>query len=63
MCQHNSIRFGSGDYYVFCDSCNAKWARINPTHDGPDTIDATAANQGYVHDGKSRKIVVTPAEK
>jgi hypothetical protein len=24
-CQHKQIWFGSGDYYVFCHACGAKW--------------------------------------
>jgi hypothetical protein len=28
-CQHERLYFGSGDYYVMCELCDASWARIN----------------------------------
>ena len=27
-CDHPTLAFGSGDYYVFCMSCNAMWATV-----------------------------------
>lgn len=26
-CEHESLVFSSGDYYVFCDACHASWMR------------------------------------
>jgi hypothetical protein len=28
-CQHPSLSFHSGDYYVACQSCGAKWGRLS----------------------------------
>ena len=27
-CQHPVVQFNSGDYYVACESCDARWGRI-----------------------------------
>lgn len=27
-CEHKTLFFGSGDYYLFCQHCPAKWATI-----------------------------------
>jgi len=24
-CEHENLMFGSGDYYIFCTECPAKW--------------------------------------
>ena len=32
-CDHSSIRFGSGDYFLFCQSCKATWRMENPKND------------------------------
>ena len=24
-CRHSLLRFGSGDYYIFCTECPARW--------------------------------------
>lgn len=29
-CDHKTLMFGSGDYYIFCQDCGAKWMG----HDG-----------------------------
>lgn len=26
-CDHATIHFGSGDYYLFCHDCGARWVR------------------------------------
>lgn len=28
-CLHPELTFDSGDYYVFCHTCNSKWVRVN----------------------------------
>lgn len=36
-CQHKQLKFGSGDYYVFCDSgCGRAWELINRDTHGKD---------------------------
>jgi hypothetical protein len=27
-CEHNTLMFGSGDYYIFCQDCNARWGAL-----------------------------------
>jgi hypothetical protein len=27
-CEHKVLMFGSGDYYVFCKECAARWGRL-----------------------------------
>ncbi len=27
-CQHDELQFQSGDYYVACTKCHAKWGRL-----------------------------------
>lgn len=29
-CRHDKLYFGSGDYYVFCAGCDARWGRLDP---------------------------------
>ena len=29
-CDHARLTFGSGDYYIFCADCPAKWGALNP---------------------------------
>lgn len=29
MCQHEEIWFNSGDYYVTCMQCHARWGRLS----------------------------------
>jgi hypothetical protein len=41
-CRHETVRFGSGDFYLFCQSCGAGWATVT----GFDEINPRAANQG-----------------
>ena len=28
-CTHDVLRFGSGDYYIFCSDCGGKWAAMS----------------------------------
>lgn len=30
-CEHRVLRFGSGDYYVFCTDCLRTWVQIKPS--------------------------------
>ncbi len=29
-CQHDELQFNSGDYYVTCTKCSARWGRLAP---------------------------------
>lgn len=42
FCNHPEIRFGSGDYYIFCTSCNRVWVSKGAASDAPD---AEVANE------------------
>lgn len=35
-CQHIELQFNSGDYYIACHACGARWARIGPSHEQPE---------------------------
>jgi hypothetical protein len=63
-CQHPQLHFGSGDYYVFCSVCLARWGRLSDdgrpeyrTLDDGTKIGCAPeeANKGYVSDGTTRK--------
>jgi hypothetical protein len=28
-CKHESLQFGSGDYYIFCHECGRKWCMMS----------------------------------
>ncbi len=28
-CDHERLTFGSGDYYIFCSDCSARWGALN----------------------------------
>lgn len=30
FCEHKTLHFHSGDYYVECDDCHAKWVACDP---------------------------------
>jgi hypothetical protein len=55
-CRHEQVHFGSGDYYVFCLGCGARWGRLDPlgkrreygvSMDGEEIgCDPSAANRG-----------------
>lgn len=62
-CNHPELNFASGDYYVACWGCGARWARINnqkqPEYgEGADgsKIGCTPeeANQGFEESDNSR---------
>lgn len=42
QCRHLSLAFGSGDYYIFCQDCDARWVAHN----------AIQSEYGYDSDGK-----------
>jgi len=62
-CQHAELRFGSGDYYIFCSGCGACWMRrgLNKQEYGtdPDGKEIGAApeesNQGFYETNLIRK--------
>ncbi len=37
-CDHTRLRFGSGDYYVFCTDCITAWVKTKPGTDQPDAF-------------------------
>lgn len=41
-CPHAELVFGSGDYYLFCYACGARWAHI----DMSDNLSPQTANRG-----------------
>lgn len=48
-CHHETLNFGSGDFYLFCHACGARWATIDyadPSKSWSDEIAPQAANQG-----------------
>jgi hypothetical protein len=48
-CAHLILNFGSGDFYLFCHSCGARWATIDyadPTKSWSDEIAPQSANKG-----------------
>lgn len=55
-CQHENLRFGSGDFYVFCCDCRHRWATIAYKEGAGDQISPEDANQGYKTDGQIRSI-------
>ena len=48
-CDHKRLRFGSGDYYVFCTDCITAWVKTKP---GTDQADASINN--HMLDGTDR---------
>lgn len=44
-CRHETIRFGSGDYYIFCQDCPAGWVFIDRAAQS-DAPAATKSNKG-----------------
>jgi len=71
QCRHLNISFGSGDYYIFCNDCPAKWVAHNdhqPEYGYEDGkavgADASVSNQykgtdGYaVHDDTLRQLAL-----
>ena len=37
-CEHKTLRFGSGDYYVTCKDCGRTWVKAGPASDEPDPL-------------------------
>jgi len=58
-CRHATVRFGSGDYYIFCADCPMRWAAINPSTEG-DFVFPEGANKG-VGATLSGEVRVTPS--
>ena len=48
-CKHETLRFGSGGYYVFCETCHVRWVAIKG---GPDDteLDRDRAGDGLTAD-------------
>jgi hypothetical protein len=47
-CKHETLRFGSGGYYVFCDRCLVRWGRLKG---GTSTeLDPDRASDGLTED-------------
>ncbi len=42
-CTHRVLRFGSGDYYIFCHDCDARWVA---SQIGTDKAAPELANKG-----------------
>lgn len=65
-CQHERLRFFSGDYYLQCLDCPRHWAAMNPAQPEYATdqdgraigADPAMTNQGFVPGGKSDLRVV-----
>jgi ribosomal protein S27E len=55
-CEHDSVYFGSGDLFVFCQECGASWCMYEPTDremkSSPDTANK---GKGMYLSGKIRK--------
>lgn len=72
-CQHIELQFNSGDYYVACHQCNARWGRISSTRpeygfdakDNPIGCAPEEANQGFndVDQFRRRAPVAGPAPR
>jgi hypothetical protein len=45
-CNHPKLTFGSGDFYLFCYGCGARWACIGDTGFSKDEISPATANRG-----------------
>lgn len=43
-CRHETIRFGSGDYYIFCQDCPAAW--VFKERAGADRPAPASSNKG-----------------
>jgi hypothetical protein len=55
-CQHGVLQFNSGDYYVTCPTCHARWGRLSDDgrpeyrtlEDGTNVgCDPSKSNQGF----------------
>jgi hypothetical protein len=44
MCKHIKLEFGSGDYYLFCKTCDNKWVL---TELCSDKADPSRANPNF----------------
>ena len=49
-CPHNSLIFGSGDYYVICEDCMRSWVKTAPGTDlaDPDNLNHKVAGERRV---------------
>lgn len=52
-CDHKELWFGSGDFYIFCQNCGARWA----------TISWQQPEYGYDKDGKPIGVCPEDANK
>jgi hypothetical protein len=57
-CDHKRLRFGSGDYYVFCTDCITAWVKTKPGTDWVKTKPGTDQPDAFVNnhqlDGEDR---------
>ena len=37
-CEHKRIYFASGDYYIYCTDCSARWVMTDPQGVGDDPM-------------------------
>lgn len=45
-CDHSTLRFASGDYYIFCSECPARWIISDPWSNELKVPSAAHANIG-----------------
>lgn len=45
-CSHATLQFHSGDYYLACRACNARWAMLGRTTSQGEYLQPEAANKG-----------------
>ena len=55
-CIHESLYFGSGDYYLICENCGRYWVMVGPN--GGDVGDSTISNIGEAAGLSGEKRVV-----
>jgi hypothetical protein len=59
-CQHEELKFGSGDYHIVCQKCYRTWAMMNLECTEPDS---SRANQGFILYGDDRDFRYMKTEK
>lgn len=55
QCNHATVQFGSGDYYIFCHECGAWWVRTNPGSSDKPRPDLANRGAGSSLSGEARK--------
>lgn len=56
QCRHPKINFGSGDYYLFCHACGARWVRTCAHADHPPRPDLANRGVGSQLSGEARVV-------